>query len=174
MTPLIIFFVQLAGFLLLAAVLAWRWIWPAISKRPIESALAPMVGLHTSRTIALVFLLPGVVDEAIPRDVLRAIAYGDVATAALALATLVALRPGGRAGVALAWVFNLVGVVDLTMGTLQGLTRDIGLHLTPALLWIPTYLIPALFMTHAVMLARLFTRRRDQALPLSVAGTRVS
>jgi hypothetical protein len=158
MTPSTIFYIQLTGAMLLAAVVALRWLWPAVSARPIESVLPPMVALHGLRTIALVFLEPGVVDAAISRDVLQAIAYGDLATAALAIATLVALRPGSRVGIALAWVFNVVGAVDLTLGSLQGLTSGIGVHLTPALLWFPTFLIPALFMTHVLMVARLLRR----------------
>jgi hypothetical protein len=145
--------------MLLMAVFGARWLWPAISARPLESALAPMVALHGTRTIALVFLEPGVVGPAIPRDALAAIAYGDVVTAALAVATLVALRPGSRIGIALAWVFNVVGALDLTIGSLQGLMQGIGVHMTPALLWFPTFLIPALFMTHALIFARLAQQR---------------
>jgi hypothetical protein len=56
----------------------------------------------------------------LPRDFLSNAAYGDLIAAALALASIFALRSNWRVAVSLVWVFNTWGFVDLLNG-LRGL-----------------------------------------------------
>ena|SRR5713226_6003503 len=70
-------------------VFAAQYIWPAISKRERAEALRPILVLHGFRYIGLAVLIPGVVSPELPATVFaRGLAYGDLATATLALIAL--------------------------------------------------------------------------------------
>ena len=68
---------------------------------------------HAFRHVGMVFLVPGVVAQPLPEGFATPAAYGDLATGLLALLAIIALRAGWSGAVALFWVFNVVGTVDL-------------------------------------------------------------
>src|SRR5262249_1022400 len=84
---------------------------PEVRARPRIEALPPLLVLHGFRFIGLSFLVPGVVSADLPVAFARDAAYGDVVAAILALLALTALR--SKLGIALAWVFNIWGSLDL-------------------------------------------------------------
>jgi hypothetical protein len=59
----------------------------------------------------------------------------------------------------LVWLFNVVGTLDLLYAVFQGVTRGVGPHLGSAW-YIPTLVVPALFITHAMIFAMLVRRSR--------------
>jgi hypothetical protein len=67
-------------------------IWPALRSRRRARALRPLLLLRSLRFIGLAFLAPGVVSPDLPDSFARPAAYGDPATAMLALLTLATLR----------------------------------------------------------------------------------
>jgi hypothetical protein len=124
--------------------------------------------LHSFRFFGLVFILPGVVGSNLPASFARFAAYGDFATAILAILALltVRIRP-------LFWLFvaafNLVGVADLVMdyyhATLAGLPALAGqLGATYA---IPILYVPLLMITHMVALYWLARPQAKSALAAS-------
>lgn len=140
-------------------VFAGQYIWPAISKRERPEALRPILVLHGFRYIGLAALIPGVVSPQLADTVFaRELAYGDLATATLALIALAALRT--RSAGALVWVFNLVGTADLLNAFYQG--SRISLANTPGSLgaayFIPVLGVPLLMVTH-VLVFRLLMRK---------------
>jgi hypothetical protein len=98
-----------------------------------------------------------VVGPALPAVFAGPAAYGDLVAGLLALGTIVALRARAAAAIPLAWVFNVVGLLDLVHAFYQGLTHDVQLG---AAYVIPTFIVPALVVTHVMMLAMLARRPR--------------
>ncbi len=102
----------------------------------------------------MVFLVPGVVVQPLPGAFANAAAYGDLVSGVLALLALFALRTGWAGALALVWLFNIVGTVDLLNALRQAnVVPDLG-----AAWYIPTFLVPALLVTHFMIFARLLRR----------------
>ena len=155
MTPFQIFGLQFALSLVVGSLLA-RWhVWPRLAALPTRRALPPLLFVHATRYIGLVFLVPTVVPPGVPAAFAVPAAYGDLLAAMLALVALLALRgewPGARA---LCWLFNVVGTADLLYAVAQGVRLDVQLG---AAYYIPVLAVPVLFITHAMIFALL--RRR--------------
>src|SRR5260370_36970348 len=98
------------GFVAWAVVTA-LYVWPELQARSRIEALRPLLTLHGFRFIGLSFLVPGVVSPDLPVAFARDAAYGDIVAAILALLALTALR--SRLGIALVWIFDIWGSVDL-------------------------------------------------------------
>jgi len=95
-----------------------QYIWPALRSQTPTDALRPILLLHSFRFIGLAFLVPGVVSPELPLAFARPAAYGDLATAVLALLAIATLR--NRLGIILVWAFNLLGTADLLYAFYQG------------------------------------------------------
>jgi hypothetical protein len=128
-----------------------RFIWPALRDRSRADALQPILLLHSFRFVGLAFLVPGVVSADLPDAFARPAAYGDLLTAILALSALSTVR--NRLGTILVWVFNIVGTTDLLYAFYQGNRTAVGFApgLQGAAYFIPTVLVPLLFVTHAIV-----------------------
>ncbi|WP_205927535.1 hypothetical protein [Rhizobium sp. P40RR-XXII] len=66
--------------------------------------------------MGMTLLVMGMVDPKLPNEFLSSAAYGDLLEAALALASIFALRSNSRGAVLLVWVTNIWGFVDLLRG----------------------------------------------------------
>src|SRR2546430_13780229 len=100
--------------------LAWWYVWPWLRSIDRTNAFTALTFVHALRPIGATVLVASVAGTALPRDFAEAVAYGDLATSALAVLTLVALR--GRLGFALALVrvTNIVGLADLLNALVVG------------------------------------------------------
>jgi hypothetical protein len=131
-------------------IIAAQYLWPALGSLPRDRALRPVLLLHGFRFIGLAFLVPGVVLPNLPDAFGRPAAYGDLIAAVLALLALAGLR--SRLGIGLVWVFNLWGSADLLYAFYQGL---FGVGIQPGQLgaayFIPTAVVPLLFITHGLV-----------------------
>lgn len=162
----------LFGISVLFSFVAWgmvtrQYIWPALRLQPRADALRPILLLHSFRFIGLAFLVPGVVSAELPLAFARPAAYGDLATAVLALLALATLR--NRLGTMLIWAFNLLGTADLLYAFYQGNRTSLGLApgLQGAAYFIPTVLVPLLLITHGVAFRLLLRRDRVAASLIS-------
>ena len=132
-----------------------RWyVGPRLAPLPIGQALQPLLALHAFRHLGMVFLVPTVVGGTLPPSFAVAAAYGDLLAGLLALAAIVALRAGAAIAIPLTWIFNVLGLLDLVNAFYQGLSHDVQLG---AAYYIPTFIVPALVVTH-VMIFRLLRR----------------
>ena len=78
-------------------IIASRYIWPTLGRRIGADAVRPILLLHGFRFVGLAFLVPGVVSPGLPAAFARPAAYGDLATAILALLAIANLsRSLGR------------------------------------------------------------------------------
>lgn len=135
-----------------------RWyLAPRLAALPLASALMPLLFLHATRHLGMVFLVPSVVGPGLQPEFAVPAAYGDLLAAFLALLALIALRARWPAALALVWVFNVVGALDLVNALYRGARLGVSLG---AAYYIPTFAVPALLVTHAMIFAMLVRRAR--------------
>ncbi len=153
-----LFGVNVAFSFVVWAIVARQYIWPALRSRPRADALRPLLLLHAFRFVGLAFLVPGVVSPDLPTAFARPAAYGDLATATLALLAITVLRT--RLGIILVWAFNILGSADLLHAFYEGNRTGVGRApgLQGAAYFIPTVLVPLLLITHGLVF-RLLLRR---------------
>ncbi len=128
------------------------YIWPWLRVVPREDALIALVVPHTFRFIGLSFLVPGVVSPSLSPDFAAPAAYGDLVAAVLAVIATLALQARASWAIAMVWVFNVWGTLDLLNAIYNG---QIGVRIAPgslgAAFYIPTVLVPALLITHGLI-----------------------
>lgn len=146
----------LPSFVVCGLVAKW-YVTPRLASVPLHAALQPLLVLHTSRHLGMVFLVPTVVGAALPAAFAIPAAYGDLLAGLLALGAIVALRARARIALALTWLFNVVGLLDLINAFYQGLSHDVQLG---AAYFIPTFIVPALVITHLMMFRMLIRHPR--------------
>ena len=150
------FFLSLVVFSLLA-----RWhVTPRLADKRTTAAFSLLLFPHAFRHIGLTFLVPGLVNENLPQDFATVAAYGDFVTGLLAIVSLLALHRGYRCALALAGLTNVVGVVDLVNALSQAsVIPQLGVT------WfIPTFVVPALLVTHGMMITRLYCLARGRLI----------
>ena len=137
------------------SLLIGKWLLaPWLENKSPHDALFWLTLPHAFRHVGMVFLVPGVVAQPLPGAFAIPAAYGDLVSGMLALLVLIALRSGWTGALALVWLFNIVGTVDLLNALRQAeVVPDLG-----AAWYIPTLLVPLLLVTHFMMFARLLRR----------------
>ncbi len=160
MSPQLIFGVSVAFSFVVWGIITYQYIWPALGSLPRADALRPILLLHAFRFVGLAFLVPGVVSPDLSIAYAAPAAYGDLATATVALLALATLR--SPLGIVLVWAFNVLGTVDLLNAFYQGDRTGLGLApgLQGAAYFIPTVLVPLLIITHGVVFRLLLTHYR--------------
>jgi hypothetical protein len=151
MPPRALYGISIAFSFIAWGIVAARYLWPVLRSQPRTDALRPLLHLHSFRFVGLAFLIPGVVSPEMPAAFARPAAYGDLITAVLALLALAWLQT--RLGIVLVWVCNLWGSADLLNAFYQGDRTGLG-HAPGqmgAAYFIPTLLVPLLFVTHWLM-----------------------
>ena len=107
----IFWFQLLTSVFVFSIIVAW-YVWPYLDKLTRDSALISLLWVHVPRYVGMVLLVTGMVDPKLPREVLSSGAYGDLLEAALALASIYALRSHWRIAFPLVWVANTWGFLD--------------------------------------------------------------
>ncbi|OGL17815.1 MAG: hypothetical protein A3G97_11790, partial [Candidatus Rokubacteria bacterium RIFCSPLOWO2_12_FULL_69_21] len=116
-----IFGVQFLLSVVVYGLLAKWYVAPALARLPLHDALIPLLVPHAFRHLGLVFLVPAVVAPTLPRAFALPTAYGDLLAGLLALLAMIALRGRLVLGIPLAWLFNVVGTLDLLYAFYQGI-----------------------------------------------------
>ena len=158
MTSQVCFFTSIAFSLIAWGLVTSRYIWPQLRDRQPSDALRPILTLHSFRFIGLAFLVPGVISPDLPSAFAHSAGYGDILAAALALLSLLLLPRG--AGLAVAWIFNVWGSVDLVNAFYQANHAGVLAGQLQAAYFIPTLIVPLLLITHGVAF-RILLRRNE-------------
>ena len=116
-----------------------------------QSALFWLTVPHAFRHVGMVFLVPGMLVQPLPAEFAIPAAYGDLVTGLLALLALFALQRGWARAELFVWTFNVVGTIDL-LNALRHL--DVA-PLFGAAWYVPTFLVPMLLVSHALVFFRL-------------------
>jgi hypothetical protein len=128
---------------------------PALRSLPRASALIPLLLFHSFRHVGMAFLIPGVTAEALDIRFANPAAYGDLLAAVLAFAAIVALRFNSAFAIPLVWIFSIEGSLDLLNALYNGFRYTPDGHLG-ATYFIPAVIVPALLVTHVMVLLLLF------------------
>ena len=162
MLPQLCFFVSIAFSVIAWGIVTVRYIWPELRDRPWAEALRPILVLHSFRFLGLAFLVPGVVSPDLPPAFAHSAAYGDIIAAALASLTLLALPT--RAGLVMAWIFNLWGSADLLRAFYEGNANGLLAGQLGAAYFIPTLVVPLLLITHGLAFRILVRHQTESTL----------
>lgn len=134
---------------------------PWLQRAPRDEALTASVVPHAFRFVGLSFLVPGVVSPSLPSAFAAPAAYGDLIAAILAIVAVLALRARASWSLAMVWIFNVWGSLDLLDAIYRG---RIGVGIDPAHLgaafYIPTVIVPPLLILHGLIFWLLLRRGR--------------
>jgi hypothetical protein len=128
-----------------------------------QRVLIPILLLHATRHLGLMFLAPGAIYGGLPPEFARPAAIGDLIAAVLALASLAALQRRHPTSRLLVWIFNVEGTLDLFVAIALATIYRASPYMGPAY-WIPALWVPALLVTHYitfVVLLRHWPRAAD-------------
>src|SRR5579875_1839161 len=111
-----IFWMQLLSSVAVFSVLAVWYVSPYLTRFSRSSALILLLLVHVPRYVGMTLLVPGMVDPKLSGEFRSNAAYGDLLEAALAFASIFALRGNWSIAIPLVWVANTWGFLDLLNG----------------------------------------------------------
>ena len=149
------------------AILVGVWyLAPAVKQRPLGSALIFLLWFHSIRHIAMqIFSAADVGGLDASEAAQRTIAYGDLATAVLAVVAIVVLHKRLESGRYLAWLVALVGTADLISASVAGIGQELTKTATDFSWFILAFIVPILWVTSVMLFWQLYTRRNRTSLP---------
>jgi hypothetical protein len=100
---------------LVFGLIAKFYVLPRLRELRPKTVLLPILLLHSSRHLGLMFLAPGATFAGISPQFAYPAAFGDLLTALLALAAIPAVARDAKGGRLLVWVFNVAGTLDLIL-----------------------------------------------------------
>jgi hypothetical protein len=136
---------------------------PWFEMRDFDAAVMPLLMVHVFRYLGLALLVTGQVDEAVSRDALSIMAYGDLASGVCALLAVIAISAGSRFVVPLVVLFSIVGIADLI--TIGPTALNAGVIVSPiGTMWFFLVIFaPILLLSHIYILYRLVRHFRRGA-----------
>lgn len=165
MSTAIIFNIHLVFGYLAWALCVFTFVLPWLRSLGVENAQRVIATLHSFRFFGLVFIVPGIVGSGLPPQFAVPAAYGDFATAILAILALLTFRVRP-----LFWLFavafNIVGAADLIIDiahAVQFHLPEVAGQMGAAYAIVILY-VPLLMITHFVAFYLMFQRRPATAL----------
>jgi len=146
-----IFWMQLVTSVVVFGIVAVWYVWPYLTKLSRNSALIPLLFVHVPRYVGMTLLVTGMVDPKLPSEFRSSAAYGDLLEAALAFASIFALRGNWRFAVPLVWVANTWGFVDLLNGVRGVLQLNVPSFNLSTLWYVYTFYAPAVIVSHVMI-----------------------
>jgi hypothetical protein len=154
-----VFGIQNLSSFVVFGLLAWWYVWPWLKSVDRTTAFTALTFVHALRPIGATVVVTSVAGTALPRDFAEAVAYGDLATSVLAVATLIALRSRLGFAIALVWLTNVVGLADLLNALVGGVRYDVARLGMGSFWYVVTILVPVLWIAHALAFGLLLRRR---------------
>jgi hypothetical protein len=151
MNSVAIFWMQLVTSVFVFGTVAVWYVWPSITKVSRNSALILLLFVHVPRYVGMTLLVAGMVDPKLPAEFLSNAAYGDLLEAALAFASIFALRASWRFAVPLVWVANTWGFVDLLNGVRGVLQLNIPSFNLATFWYVYTFYAPLVVVSHLMI-----------------------
>ncbi len=135
---------------------------PAVRRRPLAGALIVLLWFHAFRHIAMqIFAASDIGGLDASQAAQRTIAYGDLATAILAVATIIVLHNRLELGRWLGWAVAIVGTVDLVSATITGIDERLTDTATDLSWFNLAFYVPILWVTAIMLFWQLYTRRSE-------------
>ena len=151
MSSVSIFWLQLLSSVFVFSLVTVWYVWPYLTKLSRNSALTALLFVHVPRYVGMTLLVAGMVDPKLPGEFLSGAAYGDLLEAALALVCIFALRSSWRLAVALVWVTNTWGFLDLLNGIRGVLSLNVPNFNLSTIWYIYTFYAPVVLISHLLI-----------------------
>ena len=149
---------------------------PYLEKGGRNRHLTALISVHLFRYLGLVGLLPGILDLSslnVDRTFAYQMAFGDLLTALLAIASIVAIRRQISLAIPLIWVFSIVGLADLINVGIIAMPRLVDPNILGSLGWLLfTVYLPALILTHGLIIRLLLLGSQEAATEID--GVRIT
>lgn len=172
MSPTVLTGVQFTFSTVLFALIATWYILPALNKLPVRSALVPLFLVHGLRYLPSSAFAPGQIDPHVPRSAMNTIAYGDLASAALALVAALFLYYRLSGAIAVAWIVNIVMSLDWLNAGFVAASNQLVTYPMGGNWYIINYYVPVIGIIHVMIFARLLKDRQTPRSSLSAAPRR--
>lgn len=163
MSPVTVFVLQFAWFVVAWAAVAAFFVAPWVSRLHPDDALSVWLAPQLFRVLGVGLLVPNLAPE-MPRSFAAPTALGDSLTAVLALAAVVALRRRWHGGRALAWACSIVGGVDLAIA-LPHAARVEAARFLAAQWYVPALGVPLMIVSHLMAIRALLRNRPPERGP---------
>jgi len=128
----------------------------------VHPTLAPLFLVHALRYLPSSAFAPGQIDSRVPRDAMAAIAYGDLASAILALVAALCVYYRLRGAIGVAWVVNIIMALDWVYAGFVAASNQLVTYPMGGNWYIINYYVPVIGVIHVMIFARLL---RARALP---------
>ena len=136
------------------------YIWPKLSRMPVDNALRALVAANMFRHLGLAFLVsPQIVAPGVPHSWTGPVAYGDLISVVLAILAFTGLASRGAWGRPMTWVFNIVGLVDLMMAYGTGIPAHAWEFNMGSAWYITTFVAPVLILIHFMIFMLLLKKK---------------
>ena len=130
---------------------------PLVPRVRPQLILVPILLLHSTRHLGLMFLTRGGTFPGMPTQFAYPAAFGDLITAILAFAAIPLVLGNSRLAKPAVWTFNIFGSLDLLAAITFATVYDAPVTMGPAY-WIPAFWVPLLLVTHYVTFVLLSRR----------------
>jgi hypothetical protein len=138
-------------------VAARLYLLPALSRLRPQQVLVPILLLHSTRHLGMMFLTRGATYPGLPQEFAYPAAFGDLVTAIIAFAAIPFVLRDSVFAKPIVWAFNTFGTVDLCAAITTATIYNAPIAMGPAY-WIPAVAVPLLLVTHYITFVLL--RRR--------------
>lgn len=130
-------------------VAACLYLLPLIPRVQPQQILVPILLLHSTRHLGMMFLTRGATFPGLPSEFACPAAFGDLITAVLAFAAIPLVLRGSVLAKPMVWLFNILGTIDLLTAITLATIHNAPIAMGPAY-WIPAVAVPLLLVTHYV------------------------
>jgi len=151
MPPIALFGTQFTLSLLAYLLIGFWYVRPRLAGLPLAAALSALVWVHVFRIVGGTILAPGAVDPGVPSEFRTMVGLGDMATAALALLAIVALRTRTATAIGLVWLCIGVGLIDTVNAVVQSIRFNVfayplGVNWVIVTMYVPALLVSSLLV----------------------------
>ena len=122
---------------------------PLVSRLRAQQILVPILLLHSTRHLGMMFLTRGAIYPGLPLEFAYPAGFGDLITAILAFTAIPMVLRGSPSAKLAVWVFNIFGTIDLLVAIVTATIHNAPVSMGPAY-WIPAFWVPLLLVTHYV------------------------
>jgi hypothetical protein len=133
---------------------------PLVSRLRPQQILVPILLLHSTRHLGMMFLTRGATYPGLPPAFAYPAALGDLITAIIALIAIPFVLRGSVFAKPVVWLFNIFGTIDLLLAITLATIYNAPVAMGPSY-WIPAFWVPLLLVTHYITFVVLLRRRRD-------------
>ena len=130
---------------------------PLIPRVRPQQILVPILLLHSTRHLGMMFLTRGATYPGLPAEFAYPAAFGDLVDATLAFAAIPFVLGGSSLAKPIVWAFNIWGTIDLLTAITRATIYNAPPLMGPAY-WIPAVAVPLLLVTHYVTFVLLLRR----------------